>query len=126
MYSARVSLVSLVMRMTYAAVLRNITAGMLLHKLFPSREHRSGCNVVATATDKTRTMHRTFMKISVPVREEPQHTNTRGTNPAGQTALGRVGPACVCVLWLLPDRRPAECGLAGRVGPACVCVLKLE
>ena len=24
-----------------------------------------------------------------PVREEPQHTNTCGTNPAGQTALGR-------------------------------------
>ena len=29
------------------------------------------------------------------------------------------------VLQLLPDRRPAECGLAGRVGPACVYVLHL-
>ena len=31
--------------------------------------------------------------------------------------------ACVRVLWLLPDRRLAECGLAGRVGCMCTCVV---
>ena len=42
----------------------------------------------------------------------------------GHPSSGRQGWSrmCVCVLRLLPDRRPAECGLAGRVGPACVCV----
>ena len=45
--------------------------------------------------------------------------------PAECGLAGRVGSACVCVSRLLPDRRPAECGLAGRVGSACVCVSRL-
>ena len=45
--------------------------------------------------------------------------------PAECGLAGRVGSAGVCVLRLLPDQRPAECGLAGRVGSAGVCVLWL-
>ena len=45
--------------------------------------------------------------------------------PAECGLAGKVGSAYVCVSRLLPDRRPAECGLAGRVGSACVCVSRL-
>ena len=35
--------------------------------------------------------------------------------------------ACVCVLWLFPDQRPAKCDLSGRdcVRFKCVCCLSL-
>ena len=35
--------------------------------------------------------------------------------------ISRIGRKHNYVLQLLPDQRPAECGLAGRVGRMCVC-----
>ena len=43
-----------------------------------------------------------------------------GDLPSAVWLAGLV--AFVGVLQLLPDRRPAECGLAGRNGRMCLCV----
>ena len=45
-----------------------------------------------------------------------------GDLPSAVWPAGLAACVCMCLLRLLPDRRPAECGLAGRVGSMCVYV----